>query len=178
MARSSPQKRRRAPPAEDTIVVGRITGPWGLHGDVKVEPHTDYPDRFSVGSLLLLDGRPATVVRTRSYRSGFVVRFDRVSDRTEAEGLRGAFLTAPLEDARPLPAGSYYHYQIIDIDVWTDSGEHLGEVKEILTTGSNDVYVVRGPGDSEVLVPALGSVVLSIDPGQNRMVVRLPEGLR
>ena len=56
-------------------------------------------------------------------------------------------------------------------------GEDLGEVAEILETGSNDVYVVRGAA-GEILVPALSKVVREIDIASGLMVVDLPEGLR
>ena len=77
----------------------------------------------------------------------------------------------------PPPDGSYYHFQVIDMDVVSEDGEPMGKVAEILTTGSNDVYVVRDPSSKDVLVPAIADVVLSVDPDQNRMIVRLPDGL-
>ena len=103
---------------------------------------------------------------------------DLVNNRTHAESLRGAILTISRDEVGPLPEGSYYHFQVIGIGVWTEDGEFLGEVRQILPTGVNDVYVVRDSGEKEVLVPSLESVVLDVDLGENRMVVRLPEGLR
>ena len=69
----------------------------------------------------------------------------------------------------PLPDGSYYHFQVIDMDVLSEEGQPMGKVAEILTTGSNDVYVIKAPGSKDVLVPAIADVVLKIDPDQNRM---------
>ena len=62
------------------------------------------------------------------------------------------------------------------MEVWTSEGEYLGVVEDILSTGSNDVYVARG-GDKEVLIPALGDVVVEVDTDRGRMTVDLPEGL-
>ena len=73
--------------------------------------------------------------------------------------------------------GEYFHFQLIGLNVWTVSGDELGEITEILETGSNDVYVVAGP-EGEVLVPALGHVVIDIDVLGGLMTVDLPEGLR
>ena len=75
------------------------------------------------------------------------------------------------------PEDEYFHYQLLGMSVRTEDGEALGALEEILETGSNDVYVVRGPG-GEVLVPALATVVLQVDVDGAEMVVRLPEGLR
>ena len=171
-------KRQRSEPSnEDDVVVGRIKGPWGLRGDLKVEALTDFSARFSQGSLLYLDGQPVRVQRSREVKGDFVAKLDVVDDRTQAEALRGRLLTVPQHELNPLPKGSYYHFQVVGMAVWSESGEYLGEVKEILPTrGANDVYLV-GEGRSELLVPAVDEVVLEVDPQENKMTVRLPEGL-
>ena len=165
--------------AEADITVGRVVGLWGLQGDLKVEPLTDTPQRFAPGSVLYLDGRAARVVRSGGYKGHLLVKLDLAGNRAQAEALRGKELTVPRDRISPLPEGSYYYFQVIDIAVWTDDGECLGRVEEVLSTdGSNDVYVVRDEGNKEVLVPALKDVILEVDLEQGRMVVRLPDGLR
>ena len=162
------------PPNGDDVVVGRIRGPQGLKGELHVELLTDVATRFSPGSVLYLDGQPTRVERSRSVKNGLVVKLDTVNDRTAAESLRQIYLTIPASQVAPLPESAYYHFQIIDMGVWTDEGEFLGNVKEIIPTGSNDVYVVRDEERTETLVPALGDVVLEVDLERNRMTVRLP----
>ncbi len=103
------------------------------------------------------------------------MRLDAVGDRTTAESLRGSHLAVLRENVDSPPPGSYYHYQIIDMDVLTEYGSPLGQVAQILRTGSNDVYVVRDGQGNETLVPALADVLLKVDLEQGRMVVRLPE---
>src|SRR5574337_746577 len=85
--------------------------------------------------------------------------------------------TVYLGEAAPPPPGSYYHHQSVGLAVVTEEGEALGEVTEILETGSNDVYVVSGPS-GEILLPALTSVILKVDLEAKRMTVHLLEGLR
>ncbi len=161
---------------DDWVVVGRVLGPWGVRGDVRVEPQSDSPERFAPGSRVYLDGSETAVASSRPHRGGLVVRFESVPDRTAAETLKGAMLTVPRDRVGPLPDGSYYYFQVIGLRVRTDVGEELGEVREVLATGSNDVYVVRGPA-GERLVPALNDVVLDVDLDVGQMTVRLPEGL-
>ena len=104
-----------------------------------------------------------------------VVRLDAVGDRTTAESLRGTHLAVSREEVEAPPAGSFYHYQIVDMDVFAEDGSALGQVVQILPTGSNDVYVVRDGDGRETLVPALADVLLEVDPEGGRMVVRLPQ---
>lgn len=104
-----------------------------------------------------------------------LITLDGYEDRDKAEALRGELVLVRLEDAVPLRHGEYYHHQIIGLSVVTDEGEELGSVAEIIKTGANDVYVVRGQG-GEVLLPAIQSVIRKIEP--SRMIVHLLPGLR
>ena len=177
MPEFSADQRRPATDAGESVVVGMITGASGLAGAVKVEPLSDYPHRFSPGSTLFLGDVPAKVTSSHRSGRGLVVKLEHVSDRDQAAALRGAVLTVPPDDLQPLPEGSYYYYQIIGIDVWDEHEEYLGKVLEIIATGGNDVYVVRGARRKELLIPALADVLLEVAPDENRMVVRIPEGL-
>ena len=164
-------------PQEDSVVVGRIVGAWGLHGELKVQSQTDDPERLSVGRQVYLAGRPAVIESSNPAKAGLRLKLDLAGDRTEAEELRGLLLTVPRDQVAPLPDGSFYHFQIVGIGVFTEDGGPLGEVIEILNTGSNDVYVVNRPNGKQLLLPAIGDVILEVDPDENRMTVRVPEGL-
>lgn len=157
------------------MVVGRIKGVHGVRGELTVESLTDVAERFSPGSVLYVEGKAVTVEASRRAKKGLLVKLGGVQDRNAAEALRGKLLTVPSSEVRPLPEGSYYHFQVLDMDVWTHDGGYLGRLEEVLTTPGNDVYVVRGPGGQEALIPALGDVVLEVDLDGGRMVVRVPE---
>ena len=94
----------------------------------------------------------------------------------QAAGLQGAVVEVPEREVSPLQEGCYYYFQIIDLQVYTTQGEWLGTVRDVLSTGANDVYVVQG-GEREVLIPALDDVVVEVDVERRRMTVDLPEGL-
>ena len=83
---------------DDYVVVGRIVGAWGLRGDVKIEVHTDFPARFSKGSVLRLGDRTAKVERSRRTGDRMLVKFDLADDRTAAETLHGRLLSVPKGD--------------------------------------------------------------------------------
>jgi len=82
-----------------------------------------------------------------------------------------------MQDALPLEEGEYYCHQIEGLHAVTTEGERLGRVTEVLATGANDVYVVRG-SQGELLLPAVKDVILRVDLEAGVLVVRLPEGLR
>jgi 16S rRNA processing protein RimM len=161
------------------LVIGRIAGPRGVRGELKVSIETEDPARFlDLQSVYLGESRERFVVaRARLFKDHALLTLVGLNTREAAERWRGAYVYVPLKDALPLEDGSYYYYQIRGLSVVTDEDEDLGRVIEILATGANDVYVVRGQ-TGELLIPALKQVILQIDLEAGRMVVHLPEGLR
>ena len=176
--RPKPASKRASEPPDGYVVVGQVTGSWGLRGDVKVQSQTDFPERFTPGSVLHIDGKRETVVSARPYRGGYVLRLSSVTDRTKADSMRGALLTVPEEEIAPLPQDTYYHFELIDMHVFSDEGESLGVVVEILDTSANDVYVVKSDAKPDLLIPAIREIVLDVDVDARRMTVHLAPGLR
>jgi len=165
------------------LAIGRIIAPHGIRGEVKVEVLTDFPERFKPGTHVFLgagtedpEARPAKIVAARPHKGGFLVKLDIVPDRNAAELVRNRYLLIPAADAMPLGEHENYLHDLIGLQVETTDGQQLGELREVLFTNANDVYVVRGPA-GEVLLPALRDVVLQVDLSTRRMVVALPEGL-
>ena len=165
------------------LAIGRIIAPHGIRGEVKVEVLTDFPERFKPGAHVFLGAgtedpaaRPAKIAAARPHKSGFLVKLDVVPDRNAAELVRNRYLLIPAADAMPLGEHENYLHDLMGLEVETTDGQHLGELREVLFTNANDVYVVRGPA-GEVLLPALRDVVLQVDLSAQRMVVALPEGL-
>jgi len=156
--------------------VGRVLGPWGLRGDVKVESLTDFPQRFAAGGRLCAGGATYVGERSRWQRGHVVLKLAGIDSATAADALRDRLLEVPEDELHPLGEGEYYHFQILGLEVLTTSGENLGRVEQIISTGSNDVFVVRGPR-GEVLIPALADVVKSVDPAAGRIEVEVVEGL-
>ena len=169
----SPQSQYYLPPM---AIVGIVGGVWGRGGEVRVQAHTDNPQRFSPGSHLLAEGQTLQIDRCRWHQGVALIKFRGIDTQEDAECLRGAQLEVPLDEVPSLSPDRYYHFQILDMEVWTQEGEFLGVVEDILNTGSNDVYVVRR-GKNEVLVPALQDVIVDVDLEKGRITVDLPEGL-
>jgi len=158
------------------IVVGQAIAPWGVRGEIKVEVMTDFPDRFSPQEEVYINGRPMTIERCRWHKGKVILKLATIDSVEAAEELRGRFLEVPLSKLRPLPEDHYYRFQLIGLDVLTTEGETLGQISQILPTGSNDVYVVPTK-DGEVLIPAIDDVVKSVDLEKGCIVIEIIEGL-
>ena len=146
-----------------------------MRGDVKVEPLTVFPERFAAGGRVCMGGVSYTIERCRWQRGHAILKLAGV-DSAAAERMRQRLLEVPEDELHPLGEGEFYHFQILGLEVLTTSGEVLGRVEQIISTGSNDVFVVRGPR-GEVLIPALDDVVRSVDPAAGRIEVEAVEGL-
>ena len=165
-------------PRKPDVLVGRVLRPRGLSGELQVEPITDFPGRFTAGEVLFLLGQPYRLEYALQRNDAWLVlKLEGIDSLQDAEPFRGQSLFTTRDRVPPPPQGSYYYFQLLDLEVYTSEGEHLGRLSEIMQTGSNDVYVVTN-GDRELLVPALEDVILTVDVEAGRMVVDLPEGLR
>ena len=164
--------------SDSHVVVGVILGAHGVQGELRVRSLSDVAHRFDPGQTLYLQDQQHLILSSSQVRSGaLVLRLEGINTQAAARTLRGEELTSRATAAPPLPEGEYFHFQLIGLQVFTEEGESLGTIAEIIATGSNDVYVVKGSG-GEVLVPALEQVVLKVDLAANAMTVRLMDGLR
>lgn len=165
------------------VSVGRVLRPHGVRGELRVGVITDYPEQLGQHAYFYLaypDSPDAVrrylVERLRFHQKVLLLKLGGCDDRTAAEELRGMLVQIPIEEAVPLEEGEYYHFQLIGVQVETESGEGLGQVVEVIETGANDVYVVRGPR-GQVLLPAVDDVILDLDLESKWMVVHLLPGL-
>jgi 16S rRNA processing protein RimM len=158
------------------VTVGRILAPHGIRGELKVQPLTDFPERFEAGSRLWLKGQEWVVQRGRWVnRGGVILKLRGLETRNEAEEMRNAELTV-LEATELQGEGVYYLHDIVGMPVFDVAGEALGKLEEVFNTGSTDVYVIRGER-GEILLPALDDVVTQVDVAAGRIVVEVPEGI-
>jgi len=112
----------------------------------------------------------------RSHKQHYLVGLKGVVDRDQAQSLQGIKIVVRRSDLPALEEDTFYWADLIGMAVYTLEDRYLGQIKAIIPTGSNDVYVVQND-DSETLVPALRRVVQSVDLDTHTMRVDLPEGL-
>jgi len=167
-------------PEPHYLAIGRVLRPHGIRGELRLGILTDYPDLVEQRQHLFVgpQHRRYELESVRFHKGALLLKLQGCDDRDAADALRGALVEVAIEDAVPLEVDEYYHFQLLGVQVETEQGEILGEVAEILSLpkGANDVYVVYGPL-GEILLPAVDEVILELDLGTRRMIVRLPPGL-
>ncbi|MBP6874907.1 MAG: 16S rRNA processing protein RimM [Candidatus Eisenbacteria bacterium] len=167
--------------AQDTWVhVGTLGKTFGLKGEVVVHYTGETPDRFRPGSVVHIvtaEGRvPARIASMREMPAKLVVAFEGRASVDEIRPWVGCALEVRASELPPLEAGSYYHYELLGLEVYSAGGELLGRIEEILETGGNDIFCVRKEG-REILVPAIDDAIDSIDPAAGRVVLKDMKGL-
>lgn len=162
------------------LAVGLLRRPHGVRGEIMLEIQTDFPERLEVGETFYIgdDYLPVTISTRREHNKGLLLSFKGIQDRDEIGRFRNQRLYVRLSDWPPLPEGEYYDHELIGLTVIEEAtGKTLGELKEIITTGANDVYVVESESGSEILLPAIPDVILDVDLAGHQMSVYLLPGL-
>ena len=163
--------------------VGKIVNTHGSRGEVRVIPTTDFVDeRFAKAAKLYLDesqGEPLelTIESARPHKGSILVKFVGYDNINDVEAFRNHKLMVSEDDQQPLEDGSYYYHQIIGLTVKTVDGRELGKIKEILSPGANDVWVVQRPKHSDLLLPKIDDVIKNVDLENGIVEVELLEGL-
>ncbi len=167
------------------VAFGKIVGAHGVKGELKVLPYIEKDEMDGLLSNLqgllnefYIDGIPYEVKGIKRHKGVFLVKLRQIRRRDEAEALVGKEVFVERRALPALPEGEYYAFELIGLSVVTEDGSPVGRLIHIFSTGSNDVYEVETPEGKELLLPAIEDVILSIEPENGRVVVRLPEGLR
>ncbi|HEY6011111.1 MAG TPA: ribosome maturation factor RimM [Nitrospirota bacterium] len=163
------------------ITIGKAVKPFGVKGEMKIEPMTDFPDRFKgLRRVYLVSPAGKEIeceVRSVRYAGGApYLLFGGYDSPEKARALNGWFIKIPVEEAVPLPEGTYYWFELIGMEVLSEAGDKLGTITDIFETGSNDVYVVKR-GRKEFYIPATQEVIRQVDRKAKQMVIHLMDGL-
>jgi|SRR5690606_19344 len=166
--------------------VGVIVNTHGIRGELKVLSKTDFPEeRFAKGNRLMMfndetgQSEPIEIERSREQKGLYYVKLKGFDNINDVEKYKGWVIRISEEDQGQLDDGEYFYHQIIGCEVYTEEEELLGTVKEILSPGANDVWVVEpsAPGGKQILLPVIDPVVRNVDVAAKRITVHLLEGL-
>jgi 16S rRNA processing protein RimM len=162
-------------------LVGRIARAHGIKGQVIVNLETDFPEaRFRPGATLFttrggqVEAKTLTTVRFQNGRP--VIGIQGVETMTDAEQLAGLELRVPVEELPPLPAGTFYHHELVGCRVATAAGAHVGTVEAVEGTMGGSRLVVAG-AKGEILIPLVTDICRTIDVAGKQIVIEPPEGL-
>ena len=164
--------------------VGTIVNTHGIKGELRVISKTDFADeRYKKGNSLFLfmsdkDEPIELIVQSHRVHKNFdLLTFEGFDDVNQVEKFKGGKLKVSENQLGSLAKDEYYFHEIIGCLVVTEQGEEIGVVKEILTPGANDVWVVKGKGGKEHLIPYIEDVVKEIDVQAKSIVITPLEGL-
>ena len=158
------------------LAVGFLRRPHGIEGEILMEVLTDFPERLRSEKLVYVgeDHRPMRIAHKRSQDQALLLTFPGIDTPEAAGNLRNQRVYIKADSLPELPEGEYYHHQLLGLKVNDEGGLEIGLLTEIIETGANDVYVATSVEGKEILFPAIESVILGVDLGQNEMRVRLP----
>lgn len=165
----------------DLVIVGRVGAAHGLSGEIRVTSETQPPGNIEAYRPWLLgDGetfREVEVAAIRASRGAFLVRLNGVSDRDQAELLRGQRIAVPRSSLPALePDREFYWRDLIGLTVVDGAGRSLGRVLRLLETGAHDVLVIGSDGgQGETLIPFVDVFVEAVDLDGGRIQVDWPE---
>ncbi|QLY82003.1 ribosome maturation factor RimM [Clostridium intestinale] len=155
---------------EQFLNVGQIVNTHGVKGEVKVFPLTDDPMRFKKLKKVIIDNKEVQILSYKFQKDRVILQLEGVDTMDDAIRLKGKYLKVSREDAVKLPKDTYFIADLIGCSVFDTDETPLGEVYDVIKTGSNDVYWVKGI--KELLIPVLKEIVLDINVDDKKIVIK------
>lgn len=160
--------------------IGTIVALFGIRGELKVRLLTDIPDRFTELDAVYVgpEHRRYFIENVRPHKGEMVVlKLRGIHDADAAEALRNLDLQIPESQLAKLPPDAYYQHDILGLHVYTMDGRNLGQIVDIIVTGSNDVYAIKTAEGKQILIPAIKDVIKQIDLIRRTMYIAPLPGL-
>ncbi len=162
---------------KNLLEIGQIVNTHGLRGDVKVMPWCDDPEVFHELAYVLIDGKEYEIEKSAIHKNMVLLKLEGINHINDAEGYRNKILYVPRAELGDLPEGTYYICDLLGCSVETDTGRILGTIRDIIKTGSNDVYVVEDDAKNQTLVPVIDECVKSVDIDAKQVIISPLKGL-
>lgn len=156
---------------KEYITVGQIINTHGLKGEIKIYPLTDDIKRFRKLKNVYIDNKETKITWCKLQSDKIILKLEGIDTIEAAQKLKEKYIEIKREDAVKLPEGRYFITDIMECTVFDETGKELGKVTNVIQTGSNDVYSVKGK-DEDILIPALKSIVTKIDIENQTIVIK------
>lgn len=162
------------------ILLGTVTKPHGIQGELKVRPFMETPGNIARYRRLYLSADkgtskvPYTNIRSRVSGNTVILRLEECSTRDQAEHLSGMQLWLPSSELLPIGKDEFYLYTLEGKQARTAAGLILGRISAIICTSGQDLLVIQDV-QKEYLVPLVRQFIVAID--EEKVVLDLPPGL-
>lgn len=159
-------------PDNKLLTIGRIVAPHGVRGDVRLVPLTENPQRFfEMKSIRLREKGLLEIEAVRAHKNFILLKLRGINTMDEAETLRNQEVVLTKAELGPAPAGRYYVFDLLGLEVFDTQGNKLGILRDVITTGAADVYSVVNEQNKELLVPAIKSVIKEVDIAGKKLII-------
>jgi len=166
---------------DEFITIGKVVSTQSNKGEVNVLPLTDSTDRFkNLDTVFLRNSNNRTILNIEKIRikeNTVILKLKGIANIQEAKMIVGSFLEVERENAVKLPKDTYFLFEIIGLEVYTENNIFLGKVENVISTGSNDVYIVKGKNKEELTIPAIREVVKNINLEKKQITIKMVDGL-
>ncbi len=162
---------------ENTFLIGKIVNTQGVHGEMRVIPTTDDITRFELLDSVLIDSKEYSIENVRYHKQFILLKLKGIDDMTTAERYKTKEVRIPEDMALPCGEDEYYIKDLYGMKVVDEDENELGEIKDIMFTGANDVYIIKPKTGKEILIPAIKECILKVDTENKVMHIHLMEGL-
>lgn len=164
---------------DDLVLVGHITGAYGIQGWIRVRPYSADADALLQAKTWWLDKpamHDAEMLNARMQGDDVVAQLMGIADRNAAEALKGATVQIRRSHFPPLADGEFYWVDLIDLAVENLEGEALGTVADLMDNGAHPILRVAVPSadadkQKELLIPFVEKFVRTVDLQERRIVV-------
>ena len=166
---------------KDILEIGQIVNTRGLKGEIKINSFSEDKHRFEKISTILIKNKTAfteyEIEKVTYSKNQVILKLKGIDYIDYAEKLKNLYVYVKKTDLEKLPDGVYYIADLIGVNVYTEKGEFIGKVDDILKTKANDVYVVRNDLGVLKYLPGIPDVIKKIDLPNEKIIVNLLEGL-
>ncbi|MGE5629386.1 MAG: ribosome maturation factor RimM [Solirubrobacterales bacterium] len=152
------------------LAVGQIINTHGLKGELKVYPLTDDIKRFRKLDKVLIDGVERNIVWCKLQADTVILKIEGVDTLEDAHKLRNKYLEIDRKNAVELPENTFFVADLIGCSVFDSNNNFLGNIFDVIKTGSNDVYWIKE--GKELLIPALKDIVELVDIENKKIVIK------
>ena len=167
--------------SKEFIVIGKVVSTQGNKGEVNVLPLTESIDRFkNLDNVFLRNKNSQTVLnieKIRIKKETVILKLKDIENIEEAKMIVGSFLEVERKNAVKLPKDTYFIFEIIGLEVYTENNIFLGKVENVISTGSNDIYIVKDKNEKELFIPAIREVVKNVNLEKKRITINMVDGL-